>query len=236
MKVFALDMRFYESHFIFLVNAKADPFFSTKNGKPLYRKRKTTCLPPASEALLFGSRPSSGLILRMLFLARLTNSSVDETAWSNTANGEPKTWVQPPVGTLFSKGTIRTIEACYPSIIITSIPFYSQKCSSLGDKIIWAPYDYVSHCTQDTSPNLGFTCVQWKQGNLIYRVVITMKLDNVLQAWFPEVPLIPLNTSYVLKRSTFRKRRYSVREVLILDCQFEDLYFPRFIAIRSREW
>lgn len=105
MKVFALEMRFYESRFIFLVNAKADPFFSTTNGKPLYRKRKTTCLPKktlstflyartslldisfakgnfhlASEALLFGSRPSSGLILRTVFLARLTSSSVGETA------------------------------------------------------------------------------------------------------------------------------------------------------------
>ena len=48
-----------------------------------------------------------------------------------------------------------------------------------------------------------------------------MKLDSVLKAWFPGGPSIPANTSYVLKRSTFWKRHYSVRSSP-LDCQFED--------------
>lgn len=75
---------------IFLTNAKADPFSSTKNGKPSFRKRRMTCLPiktlsvflqerypadisPAKENFyldlnmtLFACTPSTGLILRRL--------------------------------------------------------------------------------------------------------------------------------------------------------------------------
>ena len=47
MKMFALHMRCYESSFIFLGKATADPFFSTtKKWKTIFfRKRKTICLP-----------------------------------------------------------------------------------------------------------------------------------------------------------------------------------------------
>ena len=43
-----------------------------------------------------------------------------------------------------------------------------------------------------------------------------MKLDSVLKAWFPGVPSTPMNTSYVLKRSTFQEKHYSVCEVFRL--------------------
>jgi len=58
MKMFALDMRFYDPHFIFLVNAKADPFFSTNNGKPRLRKRKTICLPKKTLSTFLYERTS----------------------------------------------------------------------------------------------------------------------------------------------------------------------------------
>lgn len=49
-----------------------------------------------------------------------------------------------------------------------------------------------------------------------------MELDHVPKAWLPGVSSTPLDISYVLKRSTFWKKHYSVCEVLTFNYQFED--------------
>lgn len=57
MKMFALDMRAYESSFAFLGTATADSFFKTskkkKDEKPFFKKRKTICLSKILSTFLY---------------------------------------------------------------------------------------------------------------------------------------------------------------------------------------